>query len=673
MEIQRFLNFLAYPLNEAWKHNDKHGIHIEEPPLLSKSDGVYPKLPNALNHNSKNMFYSFDLTNKCNRGCPGCYVGRAGEIQCNAVADIPIKEYKGDLREWADRAKSEPNSEFAKNLKDTIKQVNANGGIRMFSAADYPQSSDASYVKILDMAGISDKNYFKNQVTKFLNDCHYSGFHAKAITKEISLLTDHIDHPALKGVDVSMNAQGFGESHESVKKMRSGTHEELSAEDNKKLAKHAKKIMGRTVTHTPFDLLEVIKHVNLKDDSHIGVITSAHDIPVDGVRYQHSKPKDDTSPKNIVIQVNFPDRLMHLLNGDGDIKTKEVIPTDNSSEISSEDGDNTDNTDADERKNFKQVDKNKDGLADSQDFSYLTFMQLLEATGDKNITKVLLHKVDGRWIEHKNEGVSKKSDEFTIKIDKNGKEKKVYKYHPTNWDRNDTSQCKGKSCQDKSCQGGSCPTKTISREIDGYEGKFDEVHNPNAKEDTVVQNLEENFIETNPEFPKLKNNKYFDVNDANALIAKCTNRMCCAGRKTIKGVEHIAKGKCHNCTAKCGVRGKDDPTINARNEADVDLVVDELNTYAKKYNNIRNKALAAIHRGTIEVLTTNIKEKDPKIIKPDGDKPQRKYTKTPEHDKKLDKRYDYDIDYDHVKEHKVSKFRDILEELVAKNVANVIQ
>lgn len=327
MEYKSFVRFLAsQEITEGWRHNDKAGVHIYEPALIKKG-GQHPELPNALNHNGKNMFYSFDLTNICDRGCPGCYVARGVEISCNGVAKVPLKEYKGDLRKWEDLyhiAKQTPEQfpakkmrmtaeQYVEALDDTKKQVNANGGIRMFSAADYPDASSDFYKQIMKKYGITDKDYFKTQVSNFLNDAHETGWHVKAITKEKKFLKDHIDHPALKGVDVSMNAQGFGESHESVKNLRKGKHEDFSPKENKVLKANAHKIIGRTVTHTPFDLQAILDHK--KDHSHIGVITSGHDIPGSGIRYTSSVPKDPMSPKTIIIQKNFPKQLMSILDG----------------------------------------------------------------------------------------------------------------------------------------------------------------------------------------------------------------------------------------------------------------------------------------------------------------------------------------------------------------------
>jgi len=327
--MQSFLNYL---LIEGLKK--KGAISIWEPALVSNNEGdkysrgrkLHSNIPNALAHNRKNMFYSFDLTNRCNRGCPGCYVDRAKEISCNAVKDLPIKEYKGDIQKWEEWASKSP--ENKEKLDDSKQQINANGGIRMFSVADYPDSSDPFYVELMREYGINDKDYFRHNVTAFLDDAKQHGWHVKAITKEISFLKDHIHHDALKGVDVSMNSQGFGLSHEAVKALKHGNHNhknlsdddkehlgsKLSKADAKNIKNHSSKIIGRTVTHTPFDLTKILEYKG--DDSHIGVITSAHNIPTTGVRFTPSKPKNPMSPKTIIMQVNFPTKFMHWLDGD---------------------------------------------------------------------------------------------------------------------------------------------------------------------------------------------------------------------------------------------------------------------------------------------------------------------------------------------------------------------
>jgi hypothetical protein len=330
MDIKPLTKFIF----EGWKKDKTGAIKIFEPALVSAKEGdkysrgrkLHAGIPTALTHNGKNMFYSFDLTNRCNRGCPGCYVDRAKEIACNAVKDLPIKEYKGDINKWEEWGNKNP--ENKKILEDTKKQINANGGIRMFSAADYPDSSDPFYAELMKEYNVTDKDYFRHNVTAFLDDAKQHGWHVKAITKEISFLKDHIHHPALKGVDVSMNAQVFGLSHEAVKALRHGNHDhkelsdadkehlksKLSKEDAKNIKKHSDKVIGRTVTHTPFDLTKILESKG--DDAHIGVITSAHDIPGNGVRFTPSKPKEPFSPKTIIMQANFPAKLMHWLDGD---------------------------------------------------------------------------------------------------------------------------------------------------------------------------------------------------------------------------------------------------------------------------------------------------------------------------------------------------------------------
>jgi hypothetical protein len=438
------------------------------------------------------MFYSFDLTNRCNRGCPGCYVDRAKEIACNAVSDIPIKEYKGDLKKWEEWGNKSPANK--KILEDTKKQINANGGIRMFSAADYPDASDHEYVQILKDAKINDTNFFKNNVKAFLDDAERYGWDVKAITKELKFLKDHVHHPALKGVDVSMNSQGFGESHEVVKALRSGKHnsKELTepdqeklktlfdSKDAKRLAQHSDKIIGRTVTHTPFDLTKLLEH---KDDhSHIGVITSGHDIPGNGIRYVPSKPKQPLSPKTIIMQVNFPETLMHILNGD--VKAS--------------------------------IEQTKNALNEYAK-KYNTLRDAASNALKKGTIKVLDIK-----DQHP---ITEAIDDVQPEVKKAPKIKQP------------------KAPEHRM-------TTTLHR---GEDGKWMQVtyKTSNGKrietKANLIPNIEEEFDRINPPFTH-----QFTEQDAEFLMSKMEGNMCCAGADA-EG--NAAKGKCHTCKAKCGVKG----------------------------------------------------------------------------------------------------------------------
>ena len=301
---------------EGLKNSKDGAISVWNPSLVTKAEGekyrkgLHDELPNAFKYNGKMHFWSFDLTTVCNRECPGCYVARGREIDCNATKKVPLQEYKGDLEKWEEWGDKNPTNK--KLLEDAKKHINSLGGIRMFSAADYPKAEEMKHIfSAYDIP--FDKNYFKYNVKAFLDDAHKYGWHVKAITKEINFLKDHIDHPALKGVDVSMNAHGFGESHDSLKKLRSGTHESATPEENAKLKKHKDKIIGRTVTYTPWDLKVLLDHK--ADPSHVGVITSAHEIPGNGIRYNQSIPKDPLSARTIFVQTNFPEELKYILNG----------------------------------------------------------------------------------------------------------------------------------------------------------------------------------------------------------------------------------------------------------------------------------------------------------------------------------------------------------------------
>jgi len=511
MEIKRFAKFV---FTEGYKETPNKKIKVFEPALVTNADGekysggrkLHANLSNALNHNGKTMFYAFDLTNRCNRGCPGCYVDRAKEIACNAVADIPIKEYKGDLRKWEEWAAKSPAN--AAKLQDAKDQTNANGGIRMFSAADYPDASDKEYMDILAQAKISDPNFFKNNVTAFLDDAKATGWHVKAITKELNFIKDHIHHDALKGVDVSMNSQGFGESHGVVKAMRSGKHndknlsdaekEKLASKfdknDAKRLAQHADKIIGRTVTHTPFDLTKLLEHKS--DSSHIGVITSGHDIPGNGIRYVPSIPKQPYSPKTIIMQCNFPDKLKHIL--DGDIKASIPETTAALNEYST--------------KYNKLRNKASDALKSGK-------ITVLDVKDQNPITE----------------------GEAALKIDPDFDDSSV----ETDDGVEQTSIPKKK----KQAPRGHT-VQTILTKVNGvwmqsvYKTSNGTTQQTKAN---LIPNIETQFDAINPPFTYV-----FTDQDAEFLMSKMQGKMCCAGEDD-EG--NAAGGKCHHCKAKCGVKG----------------------------------------------------------------------------------------------------------------------
>lgn len=498
MEIKSFLKFL---LNEGWQTKEKHGIKIFEPALVSNKEGdkysggrkLHANVPNALSHNGKNMFYSFDLTNRCNRGCPGCYVDRAKEISCNAVKDLPIKEYKGDIKKWEEWGnKSEENKKI---LEDTKRQINGNGGIRMFSAADYPDSSDPFYQDLMQHFNISDGDYFKHNVTAFLDDAKQFGWHVKAITKEVKFLKDHIHHDALKGVDVSMNAQGFGLSHEAVKALRHGNHDHkslsdkdkehlqgnLSKEDAKRIKKHANKVIGRTVTHTPFDLLKILEQKG--DDSHIGVITSGHDIPGNGIRYVPSEPKNPLSAKTIIIQSNFPEKLMHWLDGDEKYPSIEAVTAALNDYAQKYNKLRDQASEALKKGMIKVLEVNVRKEDQKQDAEEDTEVQEAHNPDTHHNVQTILSRGDEGWMQ------------VISSTDGTRKETKA----------------------------------------------------------NLIPNIEEEFDRVNPKFTHT-----FSDADTEHLINKMKGIMCCAGEKD----GEVAKGKCHTCKAKCGVKGCENPATD---------------------------------------------------------------------------------------------------------------
>lgn len=533
----KLMSFASHMLFEGWVKNKTGSIKIFEPALVSPKDGekysggrkLHANLANSLNHNGKVMFYAFDLTNQCNRGCPGCYVDRAKEISCNAVANIPIKEYKGDLRKWEEWANKSP--ENKKILEDSKKQVNENGGIRMFSAADYPDATDQEYVQILKKAKIADTNFFKNNVTAFLDDAKATGWHVKAITKELNFLKDHIDHPALKGVDVSMNAQGFGESHEVVKALRSGKHNhknlsdadkvklgtKFDSTDAKKLAKHADKIIGRTVTHTPFDLTKILEH---KDDhSHIGVITSGHDIPGNGIRYVPSKPKQPFSPKTIIMQSNFPERLMQILDGD--------IPTPAISEVTSL-----------LNEYASKYNKLRDAASQALKKGTINVLDVKE--------QIAPPVKEAEEVDPDSEGqVVTDAPVKKVKKEKAPEHRATTTLHKENgvWKQVIYKTSTGERVEAKA---------------------------------NLIPNIEEQFDVINPPFTY----KFTDQ-DAKFLLEKMKGKMCCAGEDE----SGPTGGKCHTCKAKCGVKGcgsnVDKPKGTTTRDKSPDAQTDNMNDSVK--------------------------------------------------------------------------------------------
>lgn len=241
---------------------------------------ITPKEDNALSWNNKVGFYSFDVTTDCQRGCPGCYVDRGREIECNAKKKIKELDYYGELQKWEDRANRD--EKFAKVLADAKMQVNRNGGIRMFAAGDYDPTNE---------------KHSDDEIEKFLDDCLACGWQAKAITKEKIFLRKFGKHKALGTIDLSMNKDGFGFSHQEVI-------------DYTKNPEFGKKIKGRMMVFTPHDIHDILK---MKDMSHIGVITGGHGFAATQT-VAPVKPFDRAGEKKVYYFANFPKELKTLFN-----------------------------------------------------------------------------------------------------------------------------------------------------------------------------------------------------------------------------------------------------------------------------------------------------------------------------------------------------------------------
>jgi hypothetical protein len=155
---------------------------------------------------------SFDLTTVCrrvreNRPCAYCYVQTAREKGFRAKNRIDYQPYDG----WVLRLRP-----------DTVDQMNAIGGIRMFAFADYEPA-------------------FRADVRRFLGDCYFRYLDVKAVTKAPSFVAHHHDHPALKVIHVSIDNLRKGGSPISFARARA-------------LRESYPKVLIRCVCLTPEDL-----------------------------------------------------------------------------------------------------------------------------------------------------------------------------------------------------------------------------------------------------------------------------------------------------------------------------------------------------------------------------------------------------------------------------------
>lgn len=261
-----------------------------------------PAVP-AIQKNLK-MGLSFDVTTDCARGCPGCYVDAGRKTGCNAKSKYNLCYYRGELADPSFNAK---NAE----LKN---KTNEHGGLRMFSGGDYIPSTLPNNTHYRDLKSSNPTAYnrevalqkarhdFANkQIKNMLDDAKSNGWKVKAITKEKEFIDNHIFHDALNTVNLSMNKHEFGFTHDEVKNIK------------KTLGKHSHKVTGRVMAFTPNDLHDIL---NEKDKSHVGIVTSGHNFPGNGIVISPKNANDRTGTHTVYILQNFKDDVKEFLNGE---------------------------------------------------------------------------------------------------------------------------------------------------------------------------------------------------------------------------------------------------------------------------------------------------------------------------------------------------------------------
>lgn len=137
---------------------------------------------------------SFDVTTVCARAragnpCPYCYVETARKHGFRPKSVVDYTPYDG----WVMTLK-----------QDTIDRLNAMGGCRMFSFADYEPS-------------------FRADCRRFLGDCCLRGLSAKTVTKVPLFVAHHHDNPAISVIHLSVDSLKKGGSqvrHETAIRMR---------------------------------------------------------------------------------------------------------------------------------------------------------------------------------------------------------------------------------------------------------------------------------------------------------------------------------------------------------------------------------------------------------------------------------------------------------------------
>ena len=128
---------------------------------------------------NRKTILSFDCTSVCHRlaagnPCAYCYVEAARNSGYRPKRKVEYLPYDN----WVLRLKQE-----------TVEKLNECGGVRMFSHGDYVAKH-------------------RQDVVRFLDDCHLRGLKAKAITKVETFLRHHHNHPALAVCHVSIDSLG---------------------------------------------------------------------------------------------------------------------------------------------------------------------------------------------------------------------------------------------------------------------------------------------------------------------------------------------------------------------------------------------------------------------------------------------------------------------------------
>lgn len=188
-------------------------------------------LGGGLHRNSKTL-YSFDTTTKCRRKregrpCHYCYVNVGRDRNWNSKKVFEHTPYNGFVQTLA---------------RSMIQKLNALGGIRMFSYADYIPDHD-------------------EDVSLFLDDCSDVGLHAKAITKETDFISKYASHDAIMTIHVSVDSLPTGKYGSPI-----------SLAQAKDLRYKYPRVLTRAVVLDHEDLEE------FGEDKHVDILTLNHEV-----------------------------------------------------------------------------------------------------------------------------------------------------------------------------------------------------------------------------------------------------------------------------------------------------------------------------------------------------------------------------------------------------------